>query len=520
MKTRALSLVLAVVMILSLVFFVVSCSQGTETNTTATDKVETTETTETTTVAVTEEVTTEPETTEEVTTELVLTGYEKLPGYEDIDFGGITFLIASLVTSDPDWCNASDFWVEGVTNDAVNDAVYERNKVIQDLYNCKIEVDDGGWDNGYNASVASGDGKYALGSSSCIYSFSYGKTGNYYNILKLDVDWTQSWWDQNYILDTSTDGKLFSFVGDFSLHTMSATWIMYFNKDVYESKFSGVDIYQMVRDKKWTMDVMMDMIDKIKNDANGDSDYTFSEGADADTVGMMTTAHNDRGLFFAAGLRYVTKTENSTDGSFVSALTNQPKASDVMDKLIQLCNMQGYISGGYTNVRTALQNGTTLFGGEVLDVLRRMSGAENLRIGVLPQPLFDEDQESYHCYVNSQASIVLAPTSYSNMQVIADFITIFAYHSQMIVKKAYLNTIKYAYTSDEESAEMVDIILDSRVYDVGYINSFATSMDGYISTIISNKKNNYTVSSEKLGVKTTDAIEEYRNAIAGIDDNY
>ena len=90
----------------------------------------------------------------------------------------------------------------------------------------------------------------------------------------------------------------------------------------------------------------------------------------------------------------------------------------------------------------------------------------------------------------------------------------------MIVKKAYLNTIKYAYTSDEESAEMVDIILDSLVYDVGYINSFATSMDGYISTIISNKKNNYTVSSEKLGVKTTDAIEEYRNAIAGIDDNY
>ena len=41
-------------------------------------------------------------------------------------------------------------------NDAVNDAVYDRNRMMQTLYNCKIEVDSGGWDNGFNASVAAG----------------------------------------------------------------------------------------------------------------------------------------------------------------------------------------------------------------------------------------------------------------------------------------------------------------------------------------------------------------------------
>ena len=90
----------------------------------------------------------------------------------------------------------------------------------------------------------------------------------------------------------------------------------------------------------------------------------------------------------------------------------------------------------------------------------------------------------------------------------------------MIVKKAYINTVKYAYTSDEDSADMVDVILDSRLYDVGYINSFATSMDGYISTMISSKKNNYTVSSEKFGAKTTELIEEYRTALLNINDEY
>jgi hypothetical protein len=295
---------------------------------------------------------------------------------------------------------------------------------------------------------------------------------------------------------------------------------MFYNKDVYESKFSDIDIYEMVRNRQWTIDAMADFIDKIKNDANGDSEYTFTEGADADTIGMMTTAHNDRGLYFASGLRYVTKTEQTTDGSFVTALTNQPNAVDVIDKLIQVCNMPGYISGGYTNVQKAVQNGTTLFAGEVMDVLRRMAGADSLRVGVLPQPLFDETQTDYHCYVNNQASILVIPTSFSDMSILSDFLTLFAYHSSKLVRTAFVNTYKYTYASDEDSAEMVDIILNSRVYDVGYINSFSTDMDGYISSMISNRKNQYVNAANKFSTAATAKIDEYRSALMAVDDNY
>ncbi len=515
MCKKVITALLSVLMVLSVILFAVSCGSKTDTKETTTGKETTATTAEQTNQT---ETTTEEVTTEELTTEL--TGREKLSGYEDVDFGGKTFLIASHLDSDPDWANAADFWVEGLTNNAINDAVFERNRIMQTLYNCKIEVDDGGWENGFNASVASGDGRYILGSANSRSVVNLSKTGNYYNLLKMDVDWTQPWWDQNYIIDTSTDGKLFGVLGDFSLHAMSATWIMFYNKDVYESKFSEADIYGLVREKKWTFDVMADMIDKVKNDANGDSQYTFTEGSDADTVGLMTTAHNDRGLYFAAGLRYVTKTEQTTNGSFVSALTNQPTANDVIDKLIEVVNMEGYISGGYTDVQKAIQNGTTLFAGEVLDVLRRMAGAENLRVGVLPHPMLNESQEGYHCYVNDKATVVVAPTSYSDMDTVADFLTLFAYHSSMLVRPAYINTFKYSYSSDEESAEMLDIIFSCRIYDVGYIDGFSTSMDGYVSTMISNKKNQYTKASQSFATKDTAAIEEYRNALAAIDDNY
>ncbi len=516
---RIATILLAVVMLGSVLAFAVSCN-GNESNVTTEKEAVDTTTRATglvTTSADETEVTTETE-TDVVTETTELTGKEPLPGYEDVDFGGRTFLIAACHDDDADWADAADFWVEGITNDAVNDAVYERNDIMHKLYNCTIEVDDGGWDNGFNAAKAAGNDKYIAGSAE--YGL-YGWASNtYYNILKLGIDLTQSWWDQNFIMDTSCDGKLFGIIGDFSLHAMSATWIMFYNKDVYESKFSDIDIYQLVREKKWTMDVMADMIDKIKNDANGDSAYTFSEGADADTIGLMTTGHNYRGLYFAAGLRYVTKTEQTTDGSFISALSNQDRGSDVMDKLITLCNMEGYIAGGYTAIQTAIQNGTALFAGEVLDVLRRMAGADDLRVGVLPQPLYEEGQDEYHCYVNNRAAFMCIPTAFADMEVIADFFTLFAYHSSKIVRTAYINTYKYTYASDEESGEMVDIIVDSRVFDPGYLGNFSTQMDGYVSTMITGKNNGYTKAAARYANTDTAKLDEYKEKIAAVDDNY
>ena len=517
---RIATILLAVVMLGAVLAFAVSCGGNTSDTTTQKDDVQTTSKTDTTTTTQadkTEQVTdpetvvTEPESTE-------LTGKEALPGYEDVDFGGRTFLIASAFDDDADWADAADFWVESYTNDAVNDAVYDRNDVMHKLYNCTIEVDDGGWDNGFNAAKAAGIDTYIAGSAE--YGL-YGWASNtYYNILKLGIDLTQPWWDQNFIMDSSCDGKLFGIIGDYSLHAMSATWIMFYNKDVYETKFADIDIYQLVRDRKWTIDVMADMIDKIKNDANGDSEYTYSDGADADIIGMMTTGHNYRGLYFASGLRYVTKTEQTTDGSFITALSNQPNGTDVMDKLIQVCNMQGMIVGGYTQIQTAIQNGTCLFAGEVLDVLRRMAGAENLRVGVLPQPLFEEGQSAYHCYVNNRAAFMCIPTAFADMEVIADFFTLFAYHSSKLVRTAYINTYKYSYASDEDSAEMVDIIVDSRVFDPGYLGNFSQQMDGYVSTMITTSNNKYTQAAAKYAASDTTKLEEYKSKIAAVDDNY
>ncbi len=513
MAKKLLTVFLSVAMLLSVVIFAVSCNSAKSDTTTQKDTVDTTTTQET---KVTDDTSS---TTEEVTeTKGEPNGREKLEGYEDVDFGGLTFLINATV-SDPaeGWHDDKNFWVESVTGNALDDAVIDRNAVMKQLYNCEIMVDSSGG-SAYSASIASGEQKY-IGTTAA-YSVLSIASDSYYNVLKFDVDFSQPWWDQNFFNDLTCDGKLFAMCGAFSLCAKKAVWITYYNKDVYDSKFEDIDIYQMVRDYEWTFDAMIDFIDKIKYDANGDSTYSYSDGSDSDILGYMSTAHNPRYLYFAGGRRYVVKNENTYDGYFVAAL-NDAKGIDTLEAAAKLAKTEGYLQTGYSSCDKAMMNGTTLFVSNVMGQLEVYESAESLRIGILPMPMVSADQQRYYHLPDNHSTFLSIPTSYENMEVIAQFLTLFAYHSYKLVYPAFLNTYKYTYASDEESGEMVDLITNSISYDPGYIGSMAVDFDGYIATMVmDNKIGNYVSAATRYSKACTDKIAAYREKLASIDDNY
>ena len=441
-------------------------------------------------------------------------GKSKLPGKAHVDFGGKTFLIASS-TQDPEgrFNNAPEIWVEALTNDAINDAVYERNQVMSQLYNCTIAVDDGGWENGFNADVSAGGGKYIMGCA----EYNWGTNGNFYNLLNLDIDWTQSWWDQDILRDMSVNNKLYAISGEFGLHNYVTTWLIMFNKDVYDQNLASTyDIYQLVRDKKWTVDMMLTMSQTVLKDSNGDQAYTFSEGDDADILGTLSTVQNPRAMYWGCGESMVSKDEN---GKLICALNSTGRGSDVFDKLRELTTDDSFLETGYTNVRLALENGTTLFGTEVMDVLDRMAAKEGLRIGVVPHPLFNEDQARYYNYANNQCPLYLVPTSYKNMQEIADFFELFAAHSSKIVYPAFINTYKYTYVADEESSEMLELILHSRTFDPGYHYGLASGFEGIIGSMLSKTGKNQFSSAAKKNEKVIPTnIENFETKVNAIED--
>ena len=435
-------------------------------------------------------------------------GLTKLPGKEHVDFGGRTFFIASR-DDGQGYDTTNEVWVESLTGNAYNDSVYERNKIMQELYNCTIKVDKNGQD-GFAADKASGGGKY-IASTDQYAGLATPK--GYYNIHSLGIDLQREWWDQNYIDNFTYDGKLYSIIGDFARLAMGCTWVLIFNKTVYENRGIDDDIYQLVRDRKWTIDKMMEMSSKAVYDTDGSTDYKVGSSADSDIIGFTSSAFSYRGFYLGCGERFVSK--DSSD-KFKVALTDG-KGADVIDKIIKFYNTDGYQNSSYSVTDAAMRADKILFEGELLEKLRLFEDAETLELGVLPFPLYDENQERYYVNSDNHLPVYGIPTSFADTEVINDFWTLYAAHSRYTVRKAYIDSCKYVWTSDEENGDMMEIILDSRVFDPGYQWNFAIPFINVLGTMIEGNDNRFSGYANKQVRAIQSNIDNFDTAIKALE---
>ena len=146
---RFLALALAMLMVLS-VCMIAGCGETETTETTTANKQNTETTTNgnagnegtTTNGGADNETTTnggnEETTTTEDTADTTPAGYGKLAGYEDVDFGGKTFVIAGADGSSDGFNTCKEVYSEEA--DAISVAVRNRNLIMKQLYNCNIEL--------------------------------------------------------------------------------------------------------------------------------------------------------------------------------------------------------------------------------------------------------------------------------------------------------------------------------------------------------------------------------------------
>ena len=186
---------------------------------------------------------------------------------------------------------------------------------------------------------------------------------------------------------------------------------------------------------------------------------------------------------------------------------------NVIQKSMELWAMPESQTVAYSVIPETLAGGYALFASEILGSSLGNLKDYDAEIGLLPYPLFDENQANYAHYVDNHVYSYSIPTSVPDPDTVADFFTIYAYHSSYIVRPAYINVYAYDYCSDSQSAEMLDIILSTMTYDPGYLSA---SLEGDLSNMIQNNKNNV---AQFAARKATTANQWITDFIAGIDDN-
>ena len=148
-----------------------------------------------------------------------------LPEIPDTKYGGQVFRIYCRNDNYGD-----DFDITGDTSTQINDALYKRNKQIEDIFDITVEL--------YNANDVMGDSAlktlqagedtYDIINVFGRYIWSFATSGLVleWNSQLEYVDFEKPWWYKDFIRDFSVNGKLYCGKGDISFQPLSSSFVM------------------------------------------------------------------------------------------------------------------------------------------------------------------------------------------------------------------------------------------------------------------------------------------------------
>ncbi|MBO6053396.1 MAG: hypothetical protein J6Q17_06630 [Clostridia bacterium] len=384
----------------------------------------------------------------------------------EMDFDGATFTMAGQGTGDAG-NNNLDMTVEELTGDVVRDAIYQRTLVMEERFNVKVAepliTDYGTISNTVRSMVTAGDETYDLIVNQLAQTSADVLNGYFMNLNEIPyLDFSRRWYPATVMESASVNGKLYLIVSDMCLSYVGQTWSMCFNKDL-TTDLGIENLYDLAREGEWTLDKLKSLTADIYIDLDGDGErdeedrYGFSLGS-AGINGCMGAA-----FLYGAGQRYLDVNEDFT---FVHLLDSE-HALSVCEKFFDLKNQAGSCTlGGLDPIMTQ----TAVFAPSQLGHYYVFARDFDGTFGVLPMPKYDAAQENYATLCDAGCNCISVLITCRDPELTGAMTEAMSAYSANYVNPAYVDVaLQTKVARDEESAEMMQIVLDSRVMDFGYL---------------------------------------------------
>ena len=404
--------------------------------------------------------------------------------YPELDCGGDSFTILNLENV---WAMYTFLDHESMTGEIIDDAVYNRNRMLEDKFNFKLEVVEFPIDDCYKqvqTTVTAGDDIYDAAYVRGAFigaTVSGGLALNLYDIPELQLD--KPWWNQSVISEATvgTDDKALYFIqNDLSLCAFDLVWSIFFNENMMEELGKEMP-YDTVREGKWTIDALNTML-KWGTNLNGDDSFAFSYD-NSSIYGLTSFNRLCDAMIIGSGNRYVTK---GSDGVPALSLEND-RFYSTAEKLANIFGTEGdYIEANQDGISydKIFMSGRALFyGGEVKasGVFRDMDDS----FGILPLPKYDESQENYCSWMNYDTPTLIIPATCSDTSRTGILLDALSYHSYKDVLPAYYNIrVSQKSLRNDDSIEMLGIIRDSLYYDASITFGWTSNLAAALRTAI------------------------------------
>lgn len=410
------------------------------------------------------------------------------------DYEGHVFTVLTRedTASSTTW-DVIDIVAKEQTGELINDAVYKRNLVIEEKYNVTIDqhkIDGGQITSTVSNVVMAGDSAYDAVMTHVEHSCSMMLNGSLMDISNAPyLDFTQPWWDKNIMEEVSFSGKIFFATGDICLNDDKATWGIVFNKKIAED-YNVPNLYELVRNGDWTIDKLYEYSSTTYEDLNGDGKMTLQD----DLWGIYDQLECSPAFYTASGMQAIIKDDDNN----ITYNLDSERTYNVFEKIYHFMSDETFqfiaenhtVTDIWATMRAHYRNDQALFFMCIFGALPQFRSMET-DFGLIPTPKILENQDKYYSAMQyNNGTVYSIPKSVGNFERSCIIIESMAMGSPDTLTVAFYDmTLQEKALRDQESIEMMQFILDNRLFDFSMAFSTIGMLEFFKSQVKSASNN-------------------------------
>lgn len=386
---------------------------------------------------------------------------------KDLNFGGadVTFLI---------WedCPMLEFYVESWNGEIINDAIYERNQIVESRLDVKLKyVATQGDSNDMKSYIQKAEADLLSGASEYDIYAGYSRSapamalsGRCEELTELDyLDFGMPWWPDSLLEQCMINNRLYFCSGDLSTNLLWMMIATFFNKELVE-QLELENPYDLVHSNNWTLDKLMELSSNKYDDKNGNGLVD-----NLDFFGFIIYNINIDAFFTAAGFLAF---EKNNDGELIlSPSLTSPKIHDLLSKLGDFLATDDVSFQNSTNIRKIFFEQRAVFTMDRVFIVcgKDYGSSDNIEFeyGLVPNPKYDQFQENYITNVGHPFTMYAISVGAFDADACAAVLECLCSESyRRVTPSVYEIAMKVKYASDDVTAEMYDILRSTVSFDL------------------------------------------------------
>ena len=408
---------------------------------------------------------------------------------------------------------------EEETGDIIEDALYARNRRIEERFNINIvpvitEASDGTTHvNEVRQSIMASDDAFDLSATYVYTSGSLVTDGCFLNWLNMPYnDLSQPWWIDGVNEKFRVGDAIYTATGDMCVSTLKLTYGVFYNRTKGADYDLNETIYDTIREGKWTIDKFIEITRDVYVDINGDG--TRDGG---DFYGFTAEKATNLDVYtFAFDIPIV----EADESGIPQLVFNTTKTIEAVEKINKLYwdGSGSYIPDDYMEPVTMFRSGNALFTttylSQAFSTLRDMTD----EYSILPYPKWDEAQEKYMTGAMDNYSVLGIPVTVSDLEMaslITEALNIESYKT--LFPTYYEQALQDKYARDAESIEMIDLLMAGRNFD--FCTLFSSTIPGMpwmFRELVANKS---TAFASKYSASEKNALKAIEKIVQAYEDN-